>query len=81
MGREFPYERAIPREGRKSPGRVRSPGLTLPQTGQVSLDLYCPWKRSTMNESFLFLYISHASSATTYNQSPKLNMETSTNRT
>lgn len=34
-----------------------------------------------MNESFLFLYISHASSATTYNQSPKLNMETSTNRT
>ena len=38
---------------------------TLPHMGHVSLDLYCPCSRSTMKESFRFLYTSHASSATT----------------
>lgn len=38
---------------------------TLEQTGHTSLDLYWPWNRSTMKESFLILCRCQASSATT----------------
>lgn len=38
---------------------------TLEHTGHTSLDLYWPWKRSTMKESFLILCRCQASSATT----------------
>ena len=40
--------------------------------GQTRVDLNCPWKLSVMKESFLFLCISHASSATAQSSLPSL---------
>lgn len=37
---------------------------TLLHIGQVSLDFSCPWNKSTITESFLLLYLLHASLAT-----------------